>query len=219
MKEFPYSFQNLHYLQHLHLFEFALILDNKIDIEVLRKHPVRYFEDVAYFKLKTYDDLGFNDTVKENIKDGNLSELGESGLNSPEIKFISLMFNIIMYLTSFNTNMKEIIPSKPKYNKKRPDRTKTSLKYSIIRQDISITNNSSSSTSYNKGSGNSHKHRYMVRGHFHCYWYNYNPKMSEDSILKREGDKVLRLKWLKPHWKGPEFGKTLLRDYIVKENI
>lgn len=69
------------------------------------------------------------------------------------------------------------------------------------------------------GTYRSHSYRYLVRGHPHTYWKN-TANLSEEErrpgVLRRElGDKSAVLKFILPHFRGPDTAEVVNKAYAV----
>lgn len=127
-------------------------------------------------------------------------------------KFIS---SIILYVnsTEFRAGMSHNqIPRRPIRPKKarRHDRQYGGLSkmgFYNIGKDIRIDGHRPSDIPNETNLHQQYKHsyRYMVRGHMHAFWYG-----------KMDGERIKKIQWIRPFWKGPELARVVQKSYQVK---
>ena len=174
-----------------------------------------------------YHDGDIFDIIKNNIK--LYKHLYNAEHQAFLLKLIRFALNCILYLTSDNILMEQIVPKDTVSNKKSVKKIRkaishsgTQLPYSYVGRDIIIDNKDREFyTSTPTGRMNlSRTARWMVRGHWNSYWINKENADKYDKKLIKHFDETKNKYsvkvWLKPYIKGDDLGTIIEKQYVVK---
>jgi hypothetical protein len=134
---------------------------------------------------------------------------GNTIISDATKQVFKFVMNTVLYLTSADAEMRmiRISPQLQEYKKpkgKKKTKNKGTLPTSYQRTELGSTfvfARTSKTGSDTSEEGSKHTHRYIVEGHWRRQPYG-------------EGNKLRRLQFIEPHWRGPEHAPLTMRKDI-----
>jgi len=125
------------------------------------------------------------------------------------VSSIVLYMNSTEFRVKMSHNQEPKRPTKPKKARQHDRRygNLSKLGYYNLGGNIKIGGKAPEKTSGESDLSKrfSHSYRYMVRGHMHAFWYG-----------KKDGERIQKVRWIRPFWKGPGLAKVVSKEYSVK---
>lgn len=148
---------------------------------------------------------------KEESQDSDFTEETDKMFYNEGLAFFRIILNTILYISSFDSDMKEMLSPYPSMKKGLAAIKKASKKkkarYNLNKVSklnyISVGRNVQPISCLSKPNGNKMETRFMVRGHWRkqpC-----GPGLSERKLL-----------YIQPYYKGPEMAEMVSKPYKVK---